>query len=100
MQSGRIERGGWIYWTPKTGKIFTILKDPKIDPLHPENSDTINQIDLNNPPTPPKGWYIVGDFHTHDDAGPDDWDIANERVRKVPGIVHLAGWADSLRPQP
>jgi hypothetical protein len=87
MQSGRIERGGWIYWNARSGKVFTILKDPKIDPLNPRTSDTLWQIDLNNPPTPPRGTYIVGDFHSHLDAGPEDWDIANETARKVPGIV-------------
>ena len=87
IQSGRIERGGWIYWNQRSGKVFTILKDPKIDPLNPKNSDTLWQIDLNNPPTAQKGWAIVGDFHSHLDAGPDDWDIANETARKVPGIV-------------
>jgi hypothetical protein len=87
MQSGRIERGGWIYWNARSGKVFTILKDPKIDPLNPKTSDTLWQIDLNNPPTPPRGTYIVGDFHSHLDAGPDDGDIGNETTRKVPGIV-------------
>jgi RHS repeat-associated protein len=88
MQSGRIERGGWIYWNARSGKVFTILKDPPyVDPLHPKDSDNLFQVGLNNPPTPPRGTYIVGDFHSHIDAGPDDWDIGNENVRKVPGIV-------------
>ena len=88
-KSSGVERGGWIYWNKKTGSIFTIIKDPPTrDPLQPERSDSYLKVFLGYRASPAKGWAIVGDFHTHPEAGgPDDWDIGLEFQRKVPGIV-------------
>jgi RHS repeat-associated protein len=83
----KLERGGWIYWNPRTGKVATLLKTPNTDQTNPRR-DTWFQIDLNNPPSPQKGWYIIGDYHTHSEGpSPDPYDIDNENARKVPGIV-------------
>ncbi len=89
-KSSRVERGGWIYWNKRSNKVFTIIKDPPtINPLNPKAGDTYLQVYLSYPPSPPKGWAIVGDFHTHpEDVGPDDWDEGNENnLYRVPGIV-------------
>lgn len=89
-QSRRVEHGGWVYWNKKTGRIVTLIKEPTIDPLNPRTSDTRSQVFLNNPSPPPKGWEIVATFHTHDeDVNEDEFDIAVENSRKIPGMVRM-----------
>jgi len=87
-QDLRVEHGGWILWNAATGQINAIIKEPKIDPLNPKTSDNFLQVYLNNPPSTPKGWFIVGTFHMHlGNIGEDDADIAIDDGRKVPGMV-------------
>jgi len=88
-EASGVERGGWIYWNQNTGAVFTIIKNPPtIDLLHPERSDSYLKVFLGRPPSPLKGWVIVGVFHTHPEpGGPDDWDIGLEFQRKVPGLI-------------
>ena len=89
-QDRRVEHGGWIFWNAKSRQIATLIKEPTIAPLNPDVTDTYFMVHLNNPPTSPKGWYIVGTFHTHpENVNEDPQDIAVDNSRKVPGMVRM-----------
>ncbi len=89
-QKRRVEHGGWIFWNPKSGKIATYIKPPTIAPLNTDINDNYLRVFLNNPPPTPKGWLIVGTFHTHpEDVNEDPQDIVADDERKVPGMVRM-----------
>jgi YD repeat-containing protein len=89
-EARRVEHGGWIYWNKKSSKIATLIKEPTIAPLNPDITDTYLRVFLNNPPGAPKGWEIVGDFHTHpENVSEDPQDIAVNDSHKIPGMVRM-----------
>ena len=84
----KLEHGGWVYWNSIKNRLFTIIKEPTVDPLHPALSDRWDRVFLNNPPSPPNGTIIVGSFHVHLEAvGPSgDFENAGADQFKAPGI--------------
>jgi len=85
----RLEHGGWIYWNRLTNRLFTIIKQPTVDPLNVSGeADRWDRVFLGHPPTPPAGTEIVGSFHVHLEAiGPSgDFDNWAADQFKTPGI--------------
>lgn len=85
----RLEHGGWIYWNRLTNRLFTIIKQPTVDPLNVSGqADRWDAVYLNNPPTPPQGTEIVGSFHVHlEPLGPSgDFDNWAADQFKTPGV--------------
>jgi hypothetical protein len=84
-----LEHGGWVFWNKATGRLFTIIKEPTVDPLNVSGvADRWDRVYLTNPPTPPAGWSIIATFHTHlENVGSHSFDIAVDNARKVPGLI-------------
>ena len=84
-----VEHGRWIFWKRTTGGVSALIKQPTIDPLNASGeADDWDRVYLNNPPTPPQGWVIVGTFHVHlEPVGPSgDFDNWAADQFKTPGI--------------
>jgi RHS repeat-associated protein len=85
----RLEHGGWVFWNKATSALFTIIKQPTVDPLNVSGvADRWDAVFLGSPPSPPAGWSIIATFHTHlENVGAHSFDIALENARRIPGLI-------------